>query len=170
MVRVKRNAIEGIKSALLPDTSKKACDYCGGTSFMINKLICDDPADIAGATAFAALDITKGAGSDPIGQILLCDQCGHEQLGQVIIFDVCTFTGAETTPALTDLDCGIINNLAGWWFVCLVGDDLGKYVSIASNSVADPTVLTLAFAVADNADGICFVTNIEPVGLTKISA
>ena len=169
MVRVKRNAIEGIKTALLPDTSKKACDYCGGTSFHINDTVCDDPADVAGATVFAAADITKGAGTDPLAQVLSCAQCGHEQIGIVNIFDVAAFDGA-TACVMTDLDIGVANNLATWFVCVLVGTDIGKYVAIASNTAADPTTITLAFNVNTDGDGIVMVTNLEPVGLTKIVA
>ena len=168
MVRVKRNGIEGIQSALVPDTSKIVCSYCGGTSFHISDVM-DDPADVAGETEHAALDITKGAGTDLIGLVTLCSQCGHEQVPLIIIFDVGTFNGTTGVTG-TDLDSGVINNLAGWFICILVGTDIGKYVEVASNSVADPSAIVMAFNVNNDADGIFMITNIEPIGLTKIVA
>ncbi len=160
--------IEGPVSALVTDAMKVQCSRCNGVKFSISTTM-DDPADVAGATDIAALDITKGAGTDPIGLVTLCVQCGAEQVPLVYIFDVGTFNGTTGLTG-TDLDAGVINNLAGWFVCILVGTDIGKYVAVASNSVADPSAIVLAFNVNTNADGIFMITNIEPIGLTKIVA
>jgi len=129
----------------------------------------DDPNDITGDTAFAALKLTNGDGTGIQGLVGLCAQCGHEWVPLWYTFDTCTFTGAETTPALTNLDAAVANGLDGCYFIALVGTNANKYVEIASNTLAAPTVITLAAAMPDDTDGLCMITNVEPIGLTEVT-
>lgn len=160
--------VNGPASLHVPDSTKIVCPRCNGTAFQLSSTM-DDPADITNDKAFAALDISKGAGTDPISLVALCLFCGNEFVPLIYIFDVGTFNGTTGLTG-TDLDAGVINNLAGWFVCILVGTDIGKYVAVASNSVADPSAIVLAFNVNTNADGIFMITNIEPIGLTKIVA
>lgn len=155
-------------STFVIDANKIACPYCNGTQMMLSNLM-DDPNDITEDTVFAALGLTITGGSFQ-GLVALCKQCGHTHVPLWYFFDTVTFTGAETTPALTNLDATVANGLADLFFITLVGTNAGKYVEIASNTVATPTVPTLKFAMPDDSDGLCMITNIEPVGLTKVVA
>jgi len=160
--------VEGITSPQVPDSTKIVCPRCNSTLFYVSSTL-DDPNDIDKDREFADADISKGAGTDIIGQVALCHNCGNEFVPLWYVFDVGTFNGTTGLTG-TDLDSGVINNLAGFFVCILVGTDIGKYVEIASNSVADPTAIVLAFNVNNDADGIFMVTNIEPIGLTKIVA
>jgi len=158
---------EGIQSSHVSDATKLSCPYCGGVEIMLSNLM-DDPNDIIMDTVFAALGLTITGGSFQ-GFVGLCSQCGHEWVPLWYFFDTATFAGT-TALTLTNLDATVANGLADLYLVVLVGTDIGKYVEIASNTIADPTVPTLKFAVNTDGDGICMITNIEPVGLTKIVA
>ena len=160
--------IEGAESAHVIDAAKLTCPYCGGPEVMLTSLM-DDPNDITGDTAFAALKLTNGDGTGIQGLVGLCAQCGHEWVPLWYTFDTCTFTGEETTPALTNLDAAVANGLDGCYFIALVGTNANKYVEIASNTLAAPTVITLAAAMPDDTDGLCMITNVEPIGLTEVT-
>lgn len=149
------------------DSNKIKCGYCGGVKLMVSELG-DEPEDLLSDAAFIALGLTNA--TERTCSQALCVQCGKLTTIQIQLFDTWTFTGAETTPIGTDLDSSVVNSLAGWWFVCGVGTDIWKYVAISSNTAAAPTAITLAFAIADDGDGVSYVTNVEPVGLTKIVA
>ena len=164
MVRVKRNAIEGIQSALVKDATKIACSYCGGTSFMLSSTM-DDPNDVAGDTDFAALLITFASGTSCQGLVALCSECGHEQVPLWYMIDVGANTGAATT--MTNLvQATTANLLAGLYLIPCVGTDIGKYFTITSNTAADPTVITTSVAPNDDSDGVYIITNILPLGFT----
>jgi len=158
---------EGIQSSHVKDSTKLSCPYCGGVEIMLSSLM-DDPNDITQDTIFAALGLTITGGSFQ-GFVGLCSQCGHEWVPLWWCFDTATFAGT-TALTLTNLDASVANGLADLYLIVLVGTDIGKYVEIASNTIATPTVPTLKFAVNNDGDGICMITNIEPVGLTKIVA
>jgi len=159
--------VEGITSPQVPDSTKICCPRCNSTLLYLSSVL-DNPNDITRDLLFAALDLTKGAGTDPIGLVALCHNCGNEFVPLWYIFDVATFDGA-TECVMTDLDVGVANNLAGLFVCVLVGTDRGKYVAVASNTAADPTTITTAFNVNNDGDGLVMVTNIEPIGLTKIT-
>ena len=160
--------IEGPTSVHVLNPTKILCPRCNSAFWQISSVM-DDPADITQDLDFAAADISKGAGTDPIGLVAVCLTCGNEFVPLIYIFDVGTFNGTTGLTG-TDLDSGVINNLAGWFVCILVGTDIGKYVEVASNSVADPSAIVLAFNVNNDADGIFMITNVEPIGLTKIVA
>ncbi len=160
--------VEGITSPHVLDSTKIVCPRCNSVLLYLSSVM-DDPNDIVRDLGFAAADISKGAGTDILGLVVLCHNCGNEFVPLWYVFDIGTFNGTTGLTG-TDLDSGVINNLAGFWVCILVGTDIGKYVEIASNSVADPTAIVLAFNVNNDADGIFMVTNIEPIGLTKIVA
>ena len=158
---------EGIQSSHVKDATKLSCPYCGGVEIMLSSLM-DDPNDIKNDSAFSARGLTIAGGSFQ-GLVGLCSQCGHEWVPYWWCFVTGTFAGT-TAVTVVHLDTTVVNSLNDCFMIMCVGTDIGKYVAIASNTIATPTVPTLAFAVNTNADGIAIITNIEPVGLTKIVA
>ena len=158
---------EGPVSPLVTDAKKILCPVCNG-SFHQSSLLGDEPEDIENAATWWATIAVENA-TKRTANIALC-HCGREMIVDVLMFDTYTFTGAEKTPVGTNLDATTADGLAGWWFVVLLGTDAGKYVAISSNTVATPRALTLAYNVADDADGLCMIKFVEPVGLTKIVA
>ena len=158
---------EGPVTPLVTDVMKFQCTNCNGSKFYISTTM-DDPNDVAGDTVFAALGLTA-AGGHFHGLVVSCVQCGVEQVPYWIIYITGTFDG---TTGLTNvhLDATAANGLADHFVGILIGTDVRKYVEIATNSAAAPTVIATKFNVNNDADGICFITNIAPVGFTKIVA
>ncbi len=151
---------EGSKGAIVTDSVKYKCEYCGGVSFMISTTL-DDINDVAGDNADLGLTITGGSiQSLP----LRCNQCGHEQTIILSIFDVSASTG--TSQVMSNLDSSVLNSLAGLYMIPMVGTDVGKYFIIASNTLNPPTTIILTVAANDDADGIWMITELLPVGLT----
>jgi len=146
------------------DSNKIACGYCGGTSFQVSTLG-DEPEDLVKDLVFAALGLTNATVRTCV--VGMCDGCGTLNVLQWQMFDTWTFTGAETTPVGTNLDSSVANSLAGCWFVFGVGTLIHNYVEIDSNTAATPTAITLAFGGHEDADGQSYITNVEPIGLTK---
>jgi hypothetical protein len=150
---------EGIASAVVTDLSKRVCQYCGGTRFMI-KDDCDDINDSHHHSEASAYYITATGGVIS-GRIYLCDQCGQENVEIMMILDTCAgVAGAAIT--MTNLDASTANGLAGCYVIPLGGTDARKKFTISSNTAAAPTVITLS--VAPNADTngeVCLVTSIN---------
>ena len=158
---------EGPESTLVQDSAKVRCDYCGGVEFMISTTL-DNFNDVSQATTEAALLITNAGGKDIQAEVTLCSQCGHEQVSWWVIFDVGANTGAATT--MTDLvQATTANLLAGMYMIPMVGTDVEKYFIVASNTAADPTVITTTVAPNDDSDGLWMITNRLPVGYTVAS-
>lgn len=156
---------EGPVSALVIDSAKFRCSNCNGSKMYISKTL-DDPNDVAGDTVFAALLLTY-TGNSCQGLVCLCAQCGHEQVPFWYLTDVGT-TGVGQETTMTDLIQSTTANLmAGLYGIPCVGTNVGSYYIVASNTAADPTVITWT-APKPNADsdGIWIITNILPVGLT----
>ncbi len=167
MVRVKRNAIEGIQSKLVKDTTKVGCWYCGSTSFMPSSLL-DDGNDTPD-TNFAALSITITGGSIQ-GLIGICDNCGQENVIDWHINDIATGAVAAAVT-MTNLDASVANGLAGFYAVYhdAAGTDTGLYYTIASNTAAPPTVITMTIATNSNEAGMWTIQKYLPLGLTAAS-
>ncbi len=157
----------GAESALVTDAAKFKCHVCGGTHIQLT-MLGDEPEDITQDSTLWATIAVENA-TKRTCSVVLCS-CGREQILQVFLFDNITATGAETTPDMTNLDATTADGLAGWWLVLLVGTQINKYIYITSNTLAAPTVLTLPYTRADDSDGLCYITNIEPIGLTRIVA
>ena len=157
---------EGGESIHVLDTNKLTCPNCNGVEIMLSDLM-DDGNDITDDERFADLKITIGGGSIQ-GFVGLCAQCGHEWVPIWYLFDV----SATTTVSLvmTNLDASVANGLAGAFAIALCGTDIRKYVIIASNTLNPPTTITVAFAFNSDCDGLFMITNVEPIGLTRIVA
>ena len=157
---------EGTVSSKVTDSAKFKCHVCNSSRIQMT-MLGDEPEDITDdATWWATLGLVNA--TKRTCSVGLC-HCGREQILEVKLFDTANADGT-TTPALTDLDATIANGLAGWWWVVLQATDIGKYVRIASNTVATPTVCTLDFLTNADGNGWVLITNVEPVGLTKIVA
>lgn len=171
MVRAKRNATEGIASALVKDTTKMVCSYCGGTSFMVSSTM-DNPNDVAGDTEFAALLITNAGAQDIQGLVFLCSTCGHEQVHFWYLLDIVAGVAGAAFTMTNLVQATTANLLAGAYCIPLdaAGTDIGKYYIVSTNTAADPTVLTMTVASGDNSEtGMMLITNLLPVGLTAAS-
>lgn len=167
MVRVKRNAIEGIQSKLIKDTTKVGCWYCGGTSFIPSSLL-DDGNDTAD-TNFSALSVTISGGSIQ-GLIGICSECGQENVIDWHIRDIATgCVGAAVT--FTNLDASVADGLTGYYAIYhdAAGTDTGLYYVIASNTEAAPTVVTMTIATNDDETGYWTIQKYLPLGLTAAS-
>ena len=159
--------IEGPVSALVPDSTKYQCSNCNGVKFSVSTTL-DNFNDVAGATTETDLLLTNVGGKDIQAEVALCLQCGNEQVLWWVIFDVGANTGAATT--MTDLvQATTANLMAGLYMVPMVGSDVEKYFIIASNTAADPTVITTTIAPNDDSDGLWMITNRLPVGYTVAS-
>jgi hypothetical protein len=159
--------VEGPVSVLVTDSVKYMCQNCNGVKFSISTTI-DDPADAANEETFDALSLTYASGTSAQGVIALCLQCGAEQVPYWQIFDAGDNTDAATT--MTNLvQVTTPNLLAGLYMFPLVGTDIGKYFVIASNTAADPTVITTTVSPNNDSDGIWVIQNWIPVGFTAAS-
>ena len=159
--------VEGPISPIVIDSVKFVCQNCNGVKFSVSTTM-DDPADARDDADFTALLITYASGTSMQGIIGICLQCGHEQSLFWQIFDAGANTGAATT--MTNLvQATTANLLAGAYAMPMVGTDIGKYFTIASNTAADPTVITTSVAPNDDSDGIWVVQNWIPVGFTAAS-
>jgi len=157
---------EGPVSAKVTDSAKFKCHVCNSSRIQLT-MLGDEPEDIADDADWWATIAVENATKRSCS-VGLC-HCGREQILQVFLWDTANADGS-TTPALTNLDATTANGLAGWWWCVLQGTDIGKYVRIASNTVATPTVCTLDYLTNADGNGWVLITNVEPVGMTKIVA
>lgn len=144
--------VEGAIGAILTDVLKEVCENCNGVEFMFS-LTFDDVNDVKGDLADLGITCTGGI---ICGLVLMCAQCGHEQTRLAWIADIAASDGTALT--MTNLDSSVANNLAGYFAICLVGTDVGKVFTIASNTAAAPTVITTSVAPNLDADGYFLIT------------
>ena len=159
--------VQGTESEHVIDSTKIVCSYCGSPELMLSTLM-DDPNDITEDTDFAALLLTITGGSFQ-GLVGLCPNCGHEQVPFWYCLDVGdTAVGGAVT--MTNLDQATTADLmAGLYAIPMVGTDVGKYFTIATNTAVAPTVITMTVAPNADSDGIWMITNVLPFGLTAAS-
>ena len=165
MARAKRAQGEGPNTAFVTDLTKIRCNRCGSTWWEMSSVI-DDPNDITADTAFADLLLTN-AGFPIFGFLGHC-HCGHEQVLQWFIMDVAV-SDTGTLEMTHLVQATTANLMAGLYCYPLAGTDIGKYFIIATNTAADPTVITPTVAPNDDCDGYWVITNLLPVGLTAAS-
>lgn len=159
--------VEGPVSPLVADSTKYQCSNCNGSKFYISTTL-DDFNDVAQATTEAALLLTNAGGKGIQAEVLLCVQCGHQQVSWWVIFDVGTTNAGAVT--MTDLvQATTANLMAGLYMIPMVGTDVEKYFIVATNTAADPTVITPTVAPNNDSDGLWMITNRLPVGYTVAS-
>ena len=158
--------VGGPATVHVPDSTKIVCPRCNGTLFQISSTM-DDPNDITKDLEFAALLLTIGGGHFH-GLVAMCVHCGNEFVPLWYLFDVAASDGAALT--MTNLDQATTADLmVGLYAIPMVGTDVGKYFTIATNTAATPTVITPSVAPNADGDGIWMITNILPLGLTAAS-
>lgn len=165
--------VEGITSSHVPDSTKFVCPRCNSSLYYISSTF-DNPIDITKDEAFAALMIES---DNPImGLVALCHNCGNEWVPLWYTFDIVDTDGTNMTMTAfnTDRDPGAganaVADLCAGLYMIYLGDDANnrhKYVTIATNTAADPAVLTPQAHHADS-DGNWMITNILPFGLTAV--
>jgi len=156
--------VEGITSKHVPDSTKIVCPRCNSTLLYLSSTM-DDPNDITRDLIFKALLITFASGKSCQGLVALCHNCGNEFVPFWMLFDV----GAADAGAITMtnlVQATTANLLAGKYLVYLGTDanDLGKYFIVATNTAADPTVITPTVAPHNDTDGLFMLTNRLPLG------
>jgi len=146
--------VEGPVHKLLTDAMKHVCEFCNGSWFQIVNTDADENTDLP--TDTKAYLWENSAPTLPYGNMqtlkLLC-QCGKISGKLLFVFDV---VSAMATPVVTatHLACvTTVNNLAGLYLTPLGGTSAGISFVIASNTVADPTVITVTGAVNDDING-----------------
>ena len=158
--------VGGPASAHVPDSTKIVCPRCNGTLFQISSTL-DDPNDIVQDKIFAALLITFPSGASCQGLVAMCLHCGNEFVPFWMLFDIGASNG--TTITMTNLVTATTANLLADYYLAYLGTDatdLRKYFTIASNSAADPCVITPDGTINVATDGLFMLTNILPVGFT----
>jgi len=163
---------EGAVSAHVTDATKIVCPHCGGVEIMLSNLM-DDPIDIDDDT-YKALMIES---DNPVmGLVGLCAQCGQEWIPMWYTLDIVATDGTDMTMTAfnTDRDPGsganAVEDLLAGCYMIYVGDDVNNrmaYVTIATNTAADPAVITPQAHHADQ-DGVWIITNVLPLGLTAV--
>ena len=159
---------EGPVSTLVIDSAKHLCWRCNGAKFYYSKTI-DDFNDVPEDPNVAIWAVTITGGSIQ-AEVLLCVQCGAQNIGNWFITDQIAAAAAAVFD-MTNLDASVANGLAGLYLVYLddQGTDTGLYYTIASNTAAGPTIITVSIATNNDELGGCFITRFLPVGLTAAS-
>lgn len=146
--------VEGPAHRLLPDNKKHVCEFCNGSLFYIADTDSDENTDLRKDTK--AWKWEDSAPTLPYGNMctlnILCT-CGRVSGKLLFCFDLASIVA---TPVVTAthiatktviLGGGGADNLKGLYLTPLGGTDAGKSFLIASNTVADPTVITLDSAI-----------------------
>ena len=142
---------EGAIHSLLADSNKIRCERCYGTQFYVGGPATDENTDLPAQTDAYAWE--NSAPTLPHGNmntvVMMCSQCGFLMGKLAFCFDVCS---AMTTPAVTATHIAGVaaNGLAGLYVTPLGGTSAGVSFVIASNTAADPTVITVTGAINDN--------------------
>lgn len=157
---VKRN-VEGPAHSLLTDAMKHVCEFCNSSLFYIADTDSDENTDLSYDTK--AWKWENSAPTLPHGNMctlkIMCASCGKVSGKLLFCFDVCSIcaTPAVTATHIACVAAGIppaggggANNLAGLYLTPLGGGDAGKSFLIASNTEADPTVITVSSAINNN--------------------
>ena len=153
--------IEGPAHSLLTDAKKHVCEFCNGSLFYIADTDADENTDLPADTKAWSWD--NSTPTLPYANIqtlvLLCGTCGKISGKLLFVFDV---IGGMATPVITatHIACrtviaggGGADNLKGLYLTPLGGTSKGISFIIASNTEADPTVITVTGAINDDVNG-----------------
>ena len=145
--------IGGTQHKLVKDSMKFTCPFCYGTHFQIsyelvnnNELCVGAPVTNKGADP----EYLINAGCNTIAK--LCLHCGRVS-GTIIWLQ--ETVSAQVVPAitLTTYNCTTVDDLAGLYIYVLGGASKGNAYKILSNTIANPTVLTLDASPNADIDG-----------------
>ena len=127
---------------LVTDAMKLVCPFCNGTHFQVSFELVNNN------ELFAGVPVTK-AGADPeylinagCNTIVFLCMCGM-YFGKIAWLQETVSAQAVPAITLTDYNCTTVNDLAGLYIYVLGGTSKGNAYKIVSNTVANPTVLTL---------------------------
>jgi hypothetical protein len=163
-------AHEGTQSTHVTDSNKIVCNRCGGVEFHVSSTL-DEGDDITEDTTHAALYLTNAGNYDTLALVGQCVQCGVEQVLWFLMFDIAS-AAAGAAVTMTDMvQTSAANLAAGLYAIYLdaAGTDTGLYYTVASNTKADPTVLTMTVATNNDEAGFWCITNLAPTGWTAAS-
>lgn len=159
---------EGAESVHVTDSAKYQCPYCDGVQFMISTTL-DEADDITEDTVHADLLLTNAGNYDTLGLVVLCTQCGRESVPWWIMLDICTGVATKAVTMTNMVQATTADLAEGLYAIPLDNDgtDVGLYYIVATNTAADPTVLTMTIASADDSEkGFWLITNLAPTGWT----
>ncbi len=148
--------VEGPAHRLLKDNQKHVCEFCNGSLFQLVDNESDENTDLPADTKAYLWE--NSVPTLPYANMqtlkLLCT-CGKISGKLLFCFDL---VSASTTPALTmtHIACvTTVNNLAGLYLTPIGAGATNKGVSykILSNTVADPTIITVDGAINDDVAG-----------------
>lgn len=143
--------IEGPVHALLTDANKYQCEFCNGSTFQFGDQL-DENTDLPADTkAYAWENSTPTLPYGNMHTIPILCQCGRLSGVLAFCFDVCSARAAGSITG-THIAAAAAGGLAGLNVVVLGGTDAGVSFPISTNSLADPTVMTITGT--PNADAV----------------
>ena len=135
--------VEGPAHRLLADSIKHVCEFCNGSLFQLVDNESDENTDLPADTKAYLWE--NSAPTAPYGNMetlkLLCT-CGKISGKLLFCFDVCTARGAGSITG-THIAAAAANGLAGLYVTVLGATSAGVSYPILSNTLADPTVMTI---------------------------
>lgn len=142
---------EGAQHPLLLHADKLVCEFCNGTTFQVK-----GPSAVENTTlptTTKAYLWENSLPTLPYGNMqtmtLLC-QCGQVMGKLLFCFDLASIMATPVVTA-THIACvTTVNNLKGLYLTPLAGTSKGLSFIIASNTIADPTVITVTGAINDD--------------------
>ena len=145
--------IEGAVHALLTDANKIQCEFCNGSTFQLGDQM-DENTDLPADTkAYLWENSTPTA---PFGNMetlkIMCASCGKISGKLIWCMDVCTARAAGSITG-THIAAAVANGLAGLYVTVLGGTSAGVSYPTLSNTLADPTVMTITGTPNANAVG-----------------
>jgi len=144
---------EGAQHPLLLHADKFICEFCGGTTFQIKMPTAVENDTLPTTTkAYLWEDSTPTLPYGNMQTMTVLCQCGQVMGLLLWCMDV-AFACATPAITATSIACvTTVNNLKGLYLTPLgAATDAGKSFLINSNTVADPTVITLDSAINNDA-------------------
>lgn len=144
--------IEGVIHKLLVDSNKIQCEFCNGSTFQLAFQM-DENTDLPSDTkAYLWENSTPSAPEGNMQTMVLLCQCG--KISGKLVWCLDTIS-VMATPAVTatHIAAAAANGLVGLYLTPLGGTSKGISFPIASNTLADPTVITVTGAINDDSNG-----------------
>ena len=145
--------VEGTAHSLLKDNQKHVCEFCNGSLFQLVDNEADENTDLPADTkAYLWENSTPTAPYGNMQTLKLLSTCGKISGKLLWCLDVCTARAASSITG-THIAAAIANGLAGLYVTVLGGTSAGVSYPILSNTLADPTVMTITGTPNANAVG-----------------
>lgn len=144
---------EGAQHPKLLHTDKLICEFCGGTTFQIKMPTAVENTTLP--TTTKAYLWENSAPTLPYGNMqtmtVLC-QCGQVMGVLLWCIDICSICATPVVTATSIACVTTADNLKGLYLTPLgAATDAGTSFLILSNTIADPTVITLTTAIDNDA-------------------